>query len=132
MIDCIFIRASRADLDEVGIHMVTIADLFEKYASKLAYYSFFDNLSASMRDFSIAIKESALPSDVGQMDNIFTLLESFIRLLGNWHKNIQFGNEDQLNEFDASLISDMSTINVLWRDDGSSSEVENLDDIFDF
>ncbi len=58
--------------------------LFEKYASILHLYSFFNELSQAMNMFSLTMKENVLPTDEQSSKNVFMLLESFIYVLGRW------------------------------------------------
>jgi len=106
---------------------------FSRYAAILNYYTFFNNLSLAMSSFSETMREIPLPEDRETIHNIFTFLETFIYVLSKWHDDLSSGDETNLNQFDASIISDMETIINMWTQvyNDDSSE-ENLDDIFDF
>jgi len=121
--------------DTQNIHPVTLttlASLFAKYSSVLGFYNFFNDLSKSIADFSYTVKESPLPEDKESIQNIFMLLESFIYVLGKWHDDISSGDESKINQFDASIISDIDTIQNMWTQKEELLDESNLDDIFDF
>lgn len=109
-----------------------IARHFIKYSSILHFYSFFDELGQSMFQFGETIKNSPLPEKEENINNIFMLLESFIYVLSKWQKDISSGNEDKINQFDASIISDMHTITNMWTQKDEEFAEEDMDDIFDF
>lgn len=106
---------------------------FTRYAAILNYYTFFNNLSLSMSGFAEIMKDIPLPTDEETVHNIFTFLETFIYVLSKWHDDLSSGDESKINQFDASIISDMETIQNMWTQSyGDSDGEENLDDIFDF
>lgn len=106
---------------------------FARYATILHYYTFFNELGLAMSSFSHTIRETPLPQDIEVVRNIFTFLETFVYVLSKWHKDLSSGDESKLNQLDASIISDMTTIENMWtqRNDENVNE-EDLDDIFDF
>jgi len=115
------------------VTIVSLSKLFERYSSVLSFYSFFSSLSSSMAYFSSTIENTPLPQDKTIVQNIFVMLESFIYVLSKWHEDIASGDEDKINQFDASIISDIDTITNIWIQKESEEVSENsLDDIFDF
>ncbi len=105
---------------------------FSKYASTLAMYNFFDQLGASMKEFSFVLGENPLPSDEESVRNIFMLLEGFLYVLSKWQKDLRIGDISSINALDASMISDMETIVNMWTQKEEDLSEESLDDIFDF
>jgi len=106
---------------------------FSRYASILHYYTFFNELSLGMSDFSQMMRTTQLPNSEENVRNIFTFLETFVYVLSKWHNDLSSGDESKINQFDASIISDMATIKNMWiqtYDDNINEE--DLDDIFDF
>lgn len=110
----------------------TLIELFAKYASILRFYSFFDELSFSISSFSTTMRENPLPENIETTRNIFMLVESFVYVLGSWHDDISSGDETKINQFDASIISDMHTIINMWTQVEQEYNEDDLDDIFDF
>ena len=105
---------------------------FAKYASILSFYTFFDELGASMSSFSKTLKKNPLPENEESIKNIFMLLESFMYVLGKWQDDLSSGDESKINSLDASIISDMHTITNMWTQKEQLSSEDDLDDIFDF
>jgi len=105
---------------------------FAKYASILSFYTFFDELGASMLNFSKTLNENPLPENEESIKNIFMLLESFMYVLGKWQEDLSSGDESKINSLDASIISDMHTITNMWTQKEQLSSEDDLDDIFDF
>lgn len=86
-----------------------------------------------MSSFAETIKETALPEDEECVHNIFTFLETFVYVLSKWHDDLSSGEESKINQLDASIISDIETIQNMWTQTyGESAGEEELDDIFDF
>ena len=110
----------------------SLVKLFSKYSSILHFYSFFDELSSSMSSFSKTMSEHPLPQNQESTRNIFMLLESFIYVLGKWHEEISSGDEAKINQFDASIISDINTIQNMWVEQEQTCSEDDLDGIFDF
>ena len=110
----------------------SLVKLFSKYSSILHFYSFFDELSSSMSSFSKIMSENPLPENQESTRNIFMLLESFIYVLGKWHEDISSGEEAKINQFDASIISDINTIKNMWMEREHTCNEDDLDGIFDF
>ncbi|MEA3228264.1 MAG: response regulator [Campylobacterota bacterium] len=111
-----------------------LAGLFSRYAALLGYYSFFSSLSTSLTHFSSTIQDRSLPKDKTLVHNIFVMIESFIYVLNRWHDDISSGNDNKINQFDASIISDINTITNMWlqNNENKQTDKENLDDIFNF
>ncbi|MDF1883502.1 response regulator [Sulfurimonas sp. SAG-AH-194-C21] len=112
--------------------LLNLSDLFNKYSSILAYYNFFDDLSATMLNFSNVIKENPLPDNEDSIQNIFILVESFTYILGKWQTNLVSSDLSKINSLDASMMSDMSTIINMWTQKEIEATDEEMDDIFDF
>ncbi len=105
--------------------------LFSRYASILSFYTIFDDLSVSMSNFSITLKENPLPEDIENTKNVFMFLETFMYVLDRWHTDLFSGDENKINALDASIINDMHTITNMWTQKEEEVD-ENLDGIFDF
>ena len=120
--------------DSVSELTITIlSGLFSRYSSVLSFYSFFSSLSSTMLRFSSIIEDNPLPEDRTIVHNIFVMLESFIYVLSKWHEDIASGDDEKINQFDASIISDIETIINIWVQHEEEEVSENsLDDIFDF
>ena len=116
------------DLDSLS-NLIT---LFKRYSAVLKYYNFFDKLSTSMADFSLALKENNLPEDREHVQNIFMLLESFTYVLGKWQNDLNVCDIQQINALDASLISDMHTIVNMYTQVEEEFSEDDMDSIFDF
>ncbi len=119
--------------DDIDPHLLKeLVSLFSRYSSVLNFYNFFNDLALSMKNFSLTIKDSPLPSSKESVQNIFMLLESFIYVLSKWHEDIASGDTAKINQFDASIISDIHTITNMWVQSDEEVCDEDLDDIFDF
>ncbi len=101
-----------------------IVEKFTKYASLLTFHNFFTNLSAAMKDFVLVLQENPLPESLEKKENIFMLLETFLYVLEKWQNELEVGNKDMINFFDASIINDMTTISNVWLT--SSDEEEDF------
>ena len=110
----------------------SMSELFSKYASVLSFYSFFVELSTAMSKFAITMKNEELPTNKESVKNIFMILESFVYVLGKWHEDISSDEEHKVNQFDASIISDMHTITNMWVQKDEAHNDEGIDNIFDF
>jgi len=110
-----------------------LAKQFSRYASILKFYTFFTNLSAAMSNFSLTMQNTPLPESEENIRNIFMFLETFVYVLSKWQDDLASGEESKLNQFDASIISDMDTITNMWTQKHNEEVSEDdLDDIFDF
>jgi len=119
--------------DQITIDSIEIlSSLFARYSSVLAYYNFFDELSASMSKFAKFIQENPLPKNMQTLENIFMLLESFSYVLSKWQTDLSHNEIDKINSLDASMISDMQTITNMWIENEDTLADTSLDDIFDF
>ncbi len=87
---------------------------FTRYSSILSYYNFFNNLSSAMKDFIGILSNNPIPENKEDADNIFMLLESFLYVLQKWQNELEQGNREMINFFDASIINDMQTITNMW------------------
>lgn len=106
---------------------------FSKYAAILHYYTFFAELSVAMTHFANTMKETPLPETQENINNVFMFLETFVYVLSKWQNDLSSGDENKLNQLDASIISDMNTITNMWTQKASDEVYEeDLDDIFDF
>jgi len=92
----------------------TIVSCFNRYSSALSFYTFFNKLGHSMKSFTSTMDSQPLPNDKEQVEHIFMLLESFLYVLKKWQNEIEVGNLEMINFFDASIINDMETIASLW------------------
>jgi len=112
--------------------LTNLIENFKKYTSILQMYSFFVKLSHAMMNFAHTMQNNPLPQNKETTKNIFMLLESFIYVLGNWHKDISSEKSEKINQFDNSIISDMNTITNMWTQVDEEFNEDDLDDIFDF
>lgn len=100
------------EVDEESLDV--ILKKFQKYASILAYHSFFSKLSAAMMNFVSTLQENPIPDSQEERENIFMLLESFLYVLVKWQNELESRNKEMINFFDASIINDMTTIINIW------------------
>ncbi len=115
-------------IDSIEINSLKeLARRFSKYGSILSHYNFFNKLSVEMSSFSKILKDEPLPDDKRTVNYIFTLLETFMFVLGKWHDDLASGEETKINALDASITSDMHTISNMWLQVESDTQ-----DIFDF
>ena len=105
---------------------------FARYAAILNYYTFFDELSTAMMSFSKTMQSTPLPEDKDVVHNVFIFLETFVYVLSKWQDDLSAGSETEINQLDASIISDMHTIINMWTQTQEEVAEEDLDDIFDF
>ncbi len=91
-----------------------ILEKFNKYVSLLTYHTFFTNLSAAMKDFALILKDNPIPTSLEKRENVFMLLETFLYVLKKWQNELELGNKEMINFFDASIINDMTTISNMW------------------
>ncbi len=110
----------------------SLVNFFSRYAAVLRFYSFFDDLSSAIENFSHTMTDNKLPESTQSVENIFMLLESFIYVLGKWQNDISSSTSNQLNQFDASIISDIHTITNMWTQADDEVSDDDIDDIFDF
>jgi len=123
----IAILGSNADSTVLSNSLISIIESFTKFASIISYYTIFNDLSDALREFIYSIENNPLPSTNDEIINIFTLLESFIFVLKKWQENLQNKNFESVNYLDASLISDMNTIIMMYT---PYEEVEGDIDFF--
>ncbi|MBL1280071.1 MAG: response regulator [Fluviicola sp.] len=102
---------------------------FTQYASLLSFYTFFTELAAAMKDFAVTLRDNPLPDDKQKINDIFVLLESFLFVLNKWNKDLE-NSDDAVSFFDASIISDMNTITIMWTMSDTLDEEEDVDDMF--
>jgi len=110
--------------------ILSISEGFSRYASTLAFYSFFSELASAMNGFAITLKDNPVPEDKEQVINTFMLLESFLFVLKKWNEDIESISEGELNFFDASIINDMKTITMMWTQ--ADTDVELDEDEIEF
>ncbi len=104
-----------------------IIEGFNKLASIISYYTVFTKLTIALNSFVISIENNPLPSTEEDVLNVFTLLESFVFVLKKWQINLQNREFESINYLDASLISDMNTIIMMYN---PQEEVEGEIDFF--
>lgn len=121
-------------LDNISQESISVlSKYFFRYSAILRFYTFFNDLSVVMHNFAQMIETTPLPQDEETVRNIFTFLETFVYVLSKWHDDLSSGDESKLNQLDASIISDMLTIENMWTQVNVESVDEaDLDDIFDF
>ena len=113
-IDTIIIKIINKPENVLESDIVLIITKFDRYASILSYHNFFSKLSREMKGFSLTLHDNEIPSDTVERENIFMLLESFLYVLQKWQLELENGNREMINFFDASIINDMTTIANLW------------------
>ncbi len=99
----------RSDLFEILGH------LLQHYGATLAYYTYFDNLSEHISEFAQTLLYETFPGSVEDEENLMVLFDGFVRMMQRWQTHLPNADEAQLNEFDASIISDISMILMLWH-----------------
>jgi len=104
-----------------------IIEGFNKFSSTISYYTVFNNLASALSSFVSSLENAPLPSTKEEVVNIFTLLESFVFVLKKWQINLQNREFESINYLDASLISDMNTIILMYN---PQEEVEGEIDFF--
>lgn len=116
-IDKLLVGILTSDVNHQTIYenLPTIGENFSRYAGILQLYSFFGNLSIAMREFASIISAADLPHDHTKKMDVFLFLESFIYVLGKWQDELVAGDEERINFYDASLISDMQMIGNMWK-----------------
>lgn len=119
------IISNKDDFETISENLLEMTAHFSSYASILQYYSFYGELSKAMLDFSHIITTVELPDDAEQRVNIFLFLESFMHVLSKWQEDLLSLNKDKLNYLDASMISDMTTISNMWKQE--IAEVEEFE-----
>lgn len=112
-IDTCVIRIINSDLD-LEINLQTIIEKFIRYTSILTYHNFFTKLSNAMKEFIHVLKDNPIPESLDERENIFMLLETFLFVLAKWQNELESGNKEMINFFDASIINDMNTISSIW------------------
>jgi len=122
------------NLEDISSENIEIlVKYFSRYAAILHYYTFFNELSLAMSDFAQTIRAVELPKNEECVKNIFAFLETFVYVLSKWHTDLSSGDENKLNQLDASIISDMVTIKNMWTQTYiESPNEEDLERIFDF
>ncbi len=128
-IDSLLIAIIVNDVDENIIYenLPKMTILFSNYAAILQLYSFYNELSKAMLEFTKIIQTVDLPEEKESRLNIFLFLESFIHVLGKWQNDLHLLEYDKLNYLDASIISDMSTISIMWKQEEVSIESSELE-----
>jgi len=123
-IDSKVVYVINAQDEDVSVYIKQISRGFTQYSSILSFYSFFHDLSRTMKEFSIVLDDTSLPDDKFLVHDTFVLLESFMFVLGKWSEKLSDGDNEQLNDLDASLISDMQTIISMWTNSDHKGEIE--------
>ncbi len=100
------------------------AVLIQRYSAVLSSYYTFYALSSSFRKLSDTILNEAIPNDKHQVQNILSLLESFLFTLKRWQESWTAEHKTSANFFDDSLNSDIDTIVSLWSEEESFEEIE--------
>lgn len=99
----------RSDLFEI------IGTLLQHYGATLAYYTYFDDLSEQIIEFAQTLRYETFPGKADDEENLMVLFDSFVQMMQRWQSHLPYADEVQLNEFDASIISDISMILMLWH-----------------
>ena len=105
---------SGGNLSLTQTKILPISERFGKYASTISYYSVFASLGSAMGNFSRVLRDNEIPDKKEDIVNVFTLLESFIFVLKKWQEGLSLKAYESINFLDASLISDMDTIVMMW------------------
>lgn len=103
------------NLDSIDKNILNnIVDGFTKYASVIAVYPFFNDLSKAINGLVETMKTNDLPEDKQSAMNIFILLETFMYVLGRWTDDLSSNDVTSVNKLDASIINDLHTIRTMW------------------
>lgn len=112
--------------DEVDI----IIKDFTRYAAVVSFYGFTQDLYMALNKFVSVVKNNPIPDDEDNVQNIFMILESFMFVLQKWHTDLKSNDLGTVNFLDASIISDLSTIENMWTNKFEEVADEDLDDMF--
>ena len=104
------IDGTNVDLDALEI----IFSSFKKYIFVISVYPFFTKLSQALNSFISTIEHKELPDDAVKVKDIFMILESFVFVLGNFHKELAQTEISNINQLDASIINDINTVTIMW------------------
>jgi len=115
----IAILAAEGDDEAIDKSLHLIIEGFSRFSSIISYYTIFNNLTSALKEFIISLQENELPATYEEISDIFTLVESFVFVLKKWQVNLENREFESINYLDASLISDMHTIVMMY-----SSQVE--------
>ena len=105
---------------------IYFAKLFNRYASILASFQMFHKISQKIHDMAACIESHDAPDDLSIQAYLFTLIESFLKVLSKWQeswKEIE-DDDEKLHFWDQSIITDLDTIIMTWEnkhleDDGA-------------
>ena len=102
------------------------AKLFTRYSSILSTFQMFHSVSQKIRDLATCIEGQDAPDDLSIQSYLFTLIESFLKVLDKWQHSWKEIEDDQekLHFWDKSIITDIDTIIITWEnkkveDDGA-------------
>ena len=90
-----------------NIHV--LGDLFTQYADIVSKYPSYEDLSLSIKELGSVLKSEA-QNFIDRIDDISTLLESFIYVLRMWREKITNAEFTHALEFHSSMINDLQTI----------------------
>lgn len=91
--------------------------LLQHLGSTLAYYNFFERLGERIGEFAQTMLYEPFAGDEQAREQLLIILESFLRMLRDWHATLPNADLHRLNFFDASIISDIDTILLFWHPD---------------
>lgn len=91
--------------------------LFSRYASILSTYQMFHEISQKIKDLSVTIDKHKAPDDLEIQAYLFTLIESFLKVLHKWQESWKDQEDDnaKLHYLDNSIINDLDTIIITWE-----------------
>lgn len=118
----LFSMNSQVPRDQV----IRLASHFLRYGAILSNYPVFEHLGKELETLGKTLEEK-YPFPEGMEKDIFSLMESFVYVLGRWRSDLFDKGVEDPHAYDASMISDMHTM-VLLMDPPEDSGDE--DDIF--
>jgi len=72
------------------------------------------------------MKNNELPDDSDTIENIFTILKSFIFVLTKWNSEIFIKNVQTANHLDVSMINDLEVIVNIWLNKHDEVEFQEI------
>ena len=105
------------------------AKLFSRYGTILSSYQMYHQVSQKIHDLSNSIKSHRPPEDQFTQTYLFTLIESFLKVLHKWQEswNSAKENEKKLHYLDDSIITDIDTIILTWEN--REPNVDSAEDV---
>jgi len=99
-----------------------ISNNLNRFGAMLSCYHLLMPLAIKIEELSAAMKTVEPPNE--RLEEIFTIIESFVNTLGNWLKVWQSDEVVDVSYFNDSMIMDMNLILNLWSDIEAEGEIE--------